>query len=45
MATDVIDLAANFFVENVKRDRSNTRHIAGVGQWLERVLGSRAARP
>ena len=46
MATDVIDLAANYAVENVKRDRPNNRHGTGVGlgQWLERVLGSRAAR-
>jgi len=47
MATDLLDLAANYAVENVKRDRPNGRHIAGVGlgQWLERVLSSRAARP
>lgn len=46
MATDVIDPAANYAVENVKRDRPNGRRRAGVGlgQWLERVLGSRAAR-
>ena len=45
MATDVIDLAANYAVENVKRDRPNDRPVAGVGQWLERMLSSRAARP
>jgi len=45
MATDVIDLAANYAVENVKRDRPNGRQVAGVGQWLERMLSSRAARP
>jgi hypothetical protein len=47
MATDVIDLAANYAVENVKRDRPNGRLVAGVGlgQWLERMLSSRAARP
>jgi hypothetical protein len=45
MATDVIDLAANYAVENVKRDRPNVRQLAGVGQWIERMLGSRAARP
>lgn len=45
VATDVLDLAANYALENVKRDRPGTRHIAGVGQWLERVLSSRAARP
>jgi hypothetical protein len=45
MATDVLDLAANYAVENVKRDRSHRRPSAGVGQWLERVLSSRAARP
>ncbi len=46
MATDVIDLAANYAVENVKRDRPNGRRVAGVGlgQWLERMLSSRAAR-
>lgn len=46
MATDVIDPAASYAVENVKRDRPNGRRRAGVGlgQWLERVLGSRAAR-
>ncbi|MBM3860611.1 MAG: hypothetical protein FJ395_13300 [Verrucomicrobia bacterium] len=47
VATDVIDLAANYAVENVKRDRPNGRQAAGVGlgQWLERMLSSRAARP
>ena len=45
MATDVIDLAANYAVENVKRDRPGGQRVAGVGQWLERMLSSRAARP
>jgi len=47
VATDVIDLAANYAVENVKRDRPTRRSVTGqgLGQWLERMLSSRAARP
>jgi hypothetical protein len=47
MATDVINLNANFAVENVKCDRPNGRRVAGVGlgRWLSAVLGGqRAAR-
>jgi hypothetical protein len=45
MATDVINADANYAVENVKRDRSNTRPWAGVGlgQLLGRVLGGHRA--
>ena len=48
MATDVIDAAANYTVENVKRDRggagpwSGPRWGAWVGRWWG---GHRAARP
>lgn len=44
MATDVLDLAANYAVQNVKRDRSQRRPMPAWGQWFERVLSSRAAR-
>lgn len=42
MATDVIDLSANYAVENVKRERSQTRpwSRAGLGHWVGRMLGS-----
>jgi hypothetical protein len=49
MATDVIDVAAGYAVENVKRDRPSSRPWArvGLGFLFGRVLGSnhRAARP
>ena len=49
MTTDVIDVAAGCAVENVKRDRSETRSSArlSLGQLVGRVLGysHRAARP
>jgi hypothetical protein len=41
MATDVIDQDANYAVQNVKRDRSDSRRWAGVGlgRWLGEMLG------
>ena len=48
MATDVIDHEANYAVQNVKRDRSDSRRWAGVGlgRWLGQMLGGHhAVRP
>jgi hypothetical protein len=49
MTTDVMDLAASFAVENVKRDRVKSRPWSrvGLGQLVGRMLGQsqRAARP
>ena len=48
MATDLIDLSANYAVENVKRDRKEARPWSRVGLSLlvGRMLGGhRAARP
>jgi hypothetical protein len=49
MATDVIDVAAGYAVENVKRDRLDDRPWSrvGLGQLVGRMLGNshRAARP
>lgn len=36
MTTDVIDVAAGYAVENVKRDRSERR--TGLREWLGRML-------
>lgn len=48
MATDVIDLSANYAVENVKRERSHPWpwSRAGLGHLVGRMLGNshRAAR-
>ena len=47
MATDVIDVAASYAVENVKRERSNQNvwSRVGLGNLVGRMLGShRAAR-
>ena len=49
MTTDVLDVAEGYVVENVKRDRHESRSALrfGWGQLIERVLGNshRAARP
>jgi len=48
MASDVIDVNANYAAENVKRDRSGARLWlgAGLGHLVGEMLGShRAARP
>ena len=49
MTTDVIDVAAGYAVENVKRDRNEPRSSArlSLGHLVGRVLGygHRAARP
>jgi hypothetical protein len=49
MTTDVLDVAAGYAVENVKRDRWEIRSAPrpGVRHWLVRLLGygHRAARP
>jgi len=49
MATDVIDVAAGYPVENVKRERTDLRPWSrvGFGQLVGRMLGTshRAARP
>jgi hypothetical protein len=49
MTTDVLDVAAGYAVENVKRDRIESRSALrfGWGQLVGRVLGNshRAARP
>jgi hypothetical protein len=47
MATDVIDTAASYTVENVKRDRSNMSPWSrvGFGHLVGRVLGSHRAAP
>jgi hypothetical protein len=46
MATDVIDVSANYAVENVKRERSHsTWSRVGLGYFVGRMLSShRAAR-
>lgn len=48
MATDVIDVSANFAVENVRRERSDSWSWSRVGlsHWFGRLLGNshRAAR-
>ena len=48
VATDVIDVTAQYAVENVKRDRGGAHPgpRTGWGQWLGRVWGGhRAAQP
>jgi hypothetical protein len=49
MTTDVLDLAADYAVENVKRDQKKSRSSMsfGLGNLVERMWGSshRAARP
>jgi len=49
MATDMIDVAASYPVENVKRERTDLRPWSrvGFGQLVGRMLGTshRAARP
>ena len=49
MTTDVIDVAAGYAVENVKRNRGETRSTArlSLGRLVVRMLGysHRAARP
>ena len=47
MATDVIDAAAGYAVENVKRDRSSTSPWSriGLGHLVGRMLGSHRAAP
>lgn len=49
MTTDVLDVAAGYAVENVKRDRSERPLPArlSLGHWVGRIMGygHRAARP
>lgn len=49
MTTDVLDLAAGYAIENVKRDQNKPQSSMGFGwgQLVERMWGSshRAARP
>lgn len=49
MTTDVLDTAAGYAVENVKRDRAERRSQPrlSLGHWIGRIMGCghRAARP
>jgi hypothetical protein len=39
ISTDLLDATAMFAVQNVRRDRSDVRSGARLGQWVGRMLG------